>query len=721
MRMRRTKKQEMNLDEKFAEDLRKEEIEIPAELEPDRMMEKLTERLDEKKAGRNEAHRSPIRRTAVMVAAAAVIFAVGILTGTGIRKGDFLPGKGSPKAGEATIENVEENAAGNRAEKDKNTGKEGTNSITCRNYQRACRMLSLYQEKIGVTDSVFVAEDGDGAVSERNAAGAVTDSRSAETAQENSADGVTDESSVFSRVNTRTEGVDEADIVRTDGKFIYVYDSSTAKIRIYSASAGETEEIGKISLPSDLEWDGEFFISGERLAVLGNRHLEDEWNGMDHETASTVDAGSAGDADAEEKELRESRENAVICIYDIQDPRKPELLAKYSQGGTYQTARLKDGILYVFSEERMKDLVQEDDRFTYVPSVDGKLVPDDCLVVQESCLTNAYTVVSTVRMGTADIISTYGFLAGSDTMYMSGSDIYLADQEYDRDHFRYLPETEILRISYKNGKLKKEAVGTVPGTLHDDYSLDAYQGYLRLVTTYRNEDYERYNALYVLDGDLSRVGMIRGLAKGEDIKSARFMGNTAYFVTYRNTDPLFSVDLSDPEEPKMLGYLKIPGFSAYLHPWGDGLLLGIGYDTDVESQVTGLKLTMFDVSDPADVKEMDTTVISGLNHTEVAENPNAFLLDEEDHFFGFSGKNTGYDWNSVTMTYEEKAPADTYFIYTYDRETGFRQLLRQELTATAEGMAADADQTRGVVAGGYLYIVETNGKIRGMNVKEMME
>ena len=124
------------------------------------------------------------------------------------------------------------------------------------------------------------------------------------------------------------------------------------------------------------------------------------------------------------------------------------------------------------------------------------------------------------------------------------------------------------------------------------------------------------NNLYILEEDLSLAGCIEGMAPGESIYSARFMGDTGYFVTYRNTDPLFSVDLSDPYQPRVIGELKVTGFSEYLHFWGDDQLLGIGYETDPETGRTqGLKLSMFDISDPANMKEVNKYVLEDFSYS----------------------------------------------------------------------------------------------------------
>ncbi len=150
----------------------------------------------------------------------------------------------------------------------------------------------------------------------------------------------------------------------------------------------------------------------------------------------------------------------------------------------------------------------------------------------------------------------------------------------------------------------------VPGTALDQFSMDEYNGYLRVATTYDMVDFVS-NGVYVLDENLKQVGKIDGIANTEQIKSVRFMGDTGYVVTFEQTDPLFVIDLENPENPKILGELKIPGFSAYLHPVGGGLVLGVGVDGDENGRGEGIKVSLFDVSNPENPVEADNIILSG--------------------------------------------------------------------------------------------------------------
>lgn len=220
-------------------------------------------------------------------------------------------------------------------------------------------------------------------------------------------------------------------------------------------------------------------------------------------------------------------------------------------------------------------------------------------------------------------------VSGAETFYVSESNIYSAVSDWTASDTK--PRTEIVRIGYEDGFFTEGSTGSVSGELNNSFSMDEYNGNLRLVTTTAgwNKDYSEYtrtNGLYILDADMKTIGKIENLADNEEIKSARFMGDTGYFVTYRNTDPLFSADLSDPTKPKIIGELEITGFSEYLHFYGENKLLGIGWETDPDTgSIEGLKCSMFDITDPSDVKEIDRIVLKNVSICDALSNYRAIL------------------------------------------------------------------------------------------------
>ncbi|MEG1774729.1 MAG: beta-propeller domain-containing protein, partial [Oscillospiraceae bacterium] len=201
--------------------------------------------------------------------------------------------------------------------------------------------------------------------------------------------------------------------------------------------------------------------------------------------------------------------------------------------------------------------------------------------------------------------------------------------------------TGITRFVLDKTDVKYVSSGMVPGTIDNQFSLDEYNGNLRIATTsYNREKQANVNNLYILDPKMKQLGAVENLAEGESIKSVRFMDDTAYVVTFRQTDPLFVIDLSDPKKPVVKGELKIPGFSEYLHPIDENTLVGIGYNTLTNRygnvMTDGLKLSLFDVSDPTDPTETASLLLGNIgSESEALSNHRAVMWYPEMRLLGF--------------------------------------------------------------------------------------
>ena len=193
------------------------------------------------------------------------------------------------------------------------------------------------------------------------------------------------------------------------------------------------------------------------------------------------------------------------------------------------------------------------------------------------------------------------------------------------------------------------------GTLNDTFSLDENGEYLRLVATQNQFSNNSYNSLIILDENLKEVSSIKKLAKGERIYSARFMGDYAYFVTFKETDPLFCADLSDPENPKILSELKIPGFSDYLHPFGENKLFGFGQSANEEGNVNGVKLSMFDITDKENITEEANEILKKA-YSSANYNYKAIVISQERNLICFAAG---------------RKKISKYYIYAYDEANGF--------------------------------------------------
>ena len=245
--------------------------------------------------------------------------------------------------------------------------------------------------------------------------------------------------------------------------------------------------------------------------------------------------------------------------------------------------------------------------------------------------------------------------AGTD-IYSSDKHLYVTKVKYDyEENETQKVTTEIYRFVLADGKCKFEKSGEVPGSVLNQFSMDESGDYFRIATTDSKtwENKDNTNNLYVLDKDFNVVGKVEGLAKGEKIYSVRFMGNRAYMVTFVQTDPLFVIDLKDPTNPTVLGELKIPGYSKYLHPYDETHLIGFGENTKVvnygygDNVVTdGMKMALFDVTDPTNPKEMYSVDIGEKGtYSELLYNHKALLFSKEKNIIAFPISITKAEYN----------------------------------------------------------------------------
>ena len=480
----------------------------------------------------------------------------------------------------------------------------------------------------------------------------------------------------YSGTNNQVEGVDEADIVKTDGTWIYALNESKRKVYILSADGENTEVVGTIKLKTPKENDtywrqyNEMMLYGDRLYLLGTHS---DWS---------------------DKVSDEERTFTFAETYDLGDRTEPKRIASHRQQGEYRTARLVDGMLVIVSDYRIWYWRPIDDVpvTTYCPKVATDdnvvtLLPNEIYINPDS-EENGFTVLTTVDAADGTEYDSHkAVLGGCNSVYCSGRDLLIASNEYrsersdeqtadDGRHFVKIvsgTDTNLFRFTIDNGEIEATASTKLPGTLLNQFSMDAYNGYYRVVVT-QNENEEiiwtdgidqyEWNsssdcALYVLDSWLNPVGEIKNLAKDERVQSVRFMGDVAYFVTFRQVDPLFSADLSDPYHPTILSTLKIPGFSAYLHPFGEGKLLGIGFDADEEHGWTeNVKLSMFDISDPSDVKEAFKLSVEDANYTSVQYNHKILFVDVASQTVAFPADNRYYVFRAEGDSFREIGKID---------------------------------------------------------------
>lgn len=469
----------------------------------------------------------------------------------------------------------------------------------------------------------------------------------------------------YSQTNLQEVGVDEGDIVKTDGNYIYTLYGST--VRIVKADGENLEKISEISLTERDEEVHEMYLDGNVLNLIAT--------------------GNEASMDEQEEDVYfvDRKSYTRVYTYDIHEKETPKLSGYTEQEGYYKTSRKNGDMLYVFTEYTpiIKDTQESS---TIMPRVSGGVMPLEDIYLPEYADQAGYLVIASVDVKQPEkVVDHKAIVSAADRFYVSTENIYGISSHYEngRDY------TQILKFSYRDGKIKPAAAGDIRGYLNDTFSMNEHEGYLRVVATDWNNDEELTN-LYVLDENLDVYGKIENLAPGESIRSARFLGDIGYFVTFRDTDPLFSVDLSSPKEPKILGELKVTGFSAYLHFYGENKLLGIGNEVDPETgEYKGIKVSMFDISDPSDVKEIDKYVLKDNYHCPGIYNYKAIMINPEKNIFGFECE-------------------ENYLVFSYDGEKGFVNEFLYELKDKEE-FEVYGNGTRGLYIGQTFYLSGSNG------------
>lgn len=438
----------------------------------------------------------------------------------------------------------------------------------------------------------------------------------------------------YGKTNTQVENVDEADIIKNDGRYIYILAGGTYKTerRVTVLSASDMKVMSYISLESDDYYYNiqEMYVNGDRLVLLAS-----EYEKLEEEDGAVYDIAYP---------YSYNRGKIVSFVYDISDRENPVFVRKVSQDGSdYISSRMIDGVLYTVSNYRVRGNTENEIKENAIPHVNGKEIACDCIYIYDydSKSYNILTAYDT-RLDEGEV-STVSVLGSGNEVYCSQDALYVANSNYDYDKGNYC---EIYSFSIDGTKLDYRASGTVKGSFLNQFSFDEYEGNLRVATTdYSYVHDVDVSSIYVLNKDLQLIGKLEDIAYDEQVKSVRFMGDTGFIVTFRNTDPLFTLDLSDPTAPKVVGEVKLPGFSSYLHPVGEGLVVGLGYDGDEESaDFNTVKVSLFDVSDLKNPKEVDTFVLKNA-YSRALDDPKAFIYYPEEKLIGFPVEH--YDGRTV--------------------------------------------------------------------------
>lgn len=490
----------------------------------------------------------------------------------------------------------------------------------------------------------------------------VTNEKAADTGA--SAPGAAD----FSTTNIQVAGVDEGDIVKTDGR--YIYQLRASDLRIVRAQGDALQPAAVLTYDRQMI-PSEMYLHGQTLIIVGT--LQDGW-------AAPADALPASRMIMPPWQTPKTR----IAFYDISVPESPKLVRHYEADGAYLTSRLTGGSLYLLANKHLNVYGLEEAGIlpTFKDLMTGKAETvgyDQIRYFPDTVESNLMITLGfdLSRLSAAPDKGVY--LGSGETVYAGTDALYVAMNRYQYRVMPFAPEpafsqqTEIFKFALANGTVRYRTKGAVPGTLLNQFSMDAQGDTFRVATTtgalWGSGESVSKNNLYVLNSNMGIMGRLEGLAPGERIYSVRFMGTRAYMVTFRQVDPFYVIDLKNPGNPAVLGYLKIPGFSDYLHPYDADTIIGFGKET-VETKngvlTAGLKIGMFDVSDVKNPIEKHKLILGGAGTwSEVLNNHKALLFSKEKSLFALPV--TLYE----TLNNQSQFTWQGAYVYTVDPTTGF--------------------------------------------------
>lgn len=478
----------------------------------------------------------------------------------------------------------------------------------------------------------------------------------------------------YSETNVQVVGVDEADLVKTDGE--YIYQVNKGRVLILKAyPSAEMQVVSTLTFAEENYQPLEIYVDDQYLVVIGSSR---NYYGYDDYADAPV-----AKMRAEIWPPRYTQNRVKALIYDLQDKSKLTKIREVEIDGRYLSSRKIGSYLYLVAnnpldyyhilEKPMAGDAEAEGTEDVVPTYRDTAVQEEDIPVAYQDIRYLppvaeanYLVIAGLDLAQKDQavqISTY--LGAGDNLYVSQDNLYVALRKHEYRPMREevnvkrimpMPAVEntlVYKFSLAQGKVTYLAKGEVPGTLLNQFSMDENQEYLRIATTKGSTrgtgENLSQNNVYVLDENMSMVGKIENIAPGERIYAARFMGDRAYLVTFKDTDPLFVLDLKKPTQPRILGALKIPGYSDYLHPYDENHLIGFGKDTielsnkDARGNVVGsqayyqgMKLALFDVSDVHKPRELFKEVLGDRGtDSELLRNHKALLFDREKQLLAF--------------------------------------------------------------------------------------
>lgn len=599
-------------------------------------------------------------------------------------------------------------------------------------YEEVCEMLNglaaernyNFVEMYGTTDGAVEDFMAEGALEKEEAA---SDEASPGTSpNDTSADkqtAVAEQQQDFSTTNLQVTGVDESDIVKTDGHYIYI--ATGDKVQIVDASTDTPRQLGSITpeLNGNMDRIREMYVSDGRLLLIVQTEDTDGLELGDEDFYAKKDIM----VDIAYNPIRANSIHTQVLTYDITSPAGAKLIGTFTQDGSYNSSRKIGDQVYLFTdygypmiypyyrtylyadedgaqqkqnEKEAITLTQEEVK-DQLPKIQGQTIPENCIYLPKDG-TDSGVLISSMNVKEPEKVTDQKMIfSGYSTLYVTKDSIILYCTDYDvaSDSGR----TKLTKFAIGDGKITADCAESVPGYIEDTFAIhENKDGYLYVLTT----DYTMNgttNQLFVLDQRLKIHGKIKHVADGENVYAARFVDEIGYFVTYRNMDPLFTVDFSDPANPTLIGELEIPGFSDYLQFWDDTHLIGVGEERKAkDSEFIGIKVSLYDISDPTNVKESAKIVLDDACYAPAQYNYKALLADSGKNVIAFLTQDKGDTYQisqrifSVQDGALKKAAVDRISKEEWDYSTdSYRNLyIGDKLYLVREGLVIVYDMTK---------------------------
>ena len=501
----------------------------------------------------------------------------------------------------------------------------------------------------------------------------------------------------YSSTNKQEEGIDESDTVKTDGK--YVYRVWKNKIYIVDIQHKKMKTVSTIQLDTNVTSNvREIYLDGDKLCVISEERVvslnnDDTESSSSKEETNVEDEGAKSMASEDIAYVTETYDayrmdqniSTKLSVYNISDRTKPVLEGSMEQDGNYYTSRKVNDVVYVFTNKNLYYFYHKED---VIPYIQGKQVEADCIYLPNERASGELIATSVNVNDPEKVVDQMVIMNSYASIYMGQTAIYLYNTDYSSNQMY----TDIAKFKYdSDGYMMGVNATSVKGSIEDTFAISEKKNNLRVLTTDWSRP-DRVNQLYFLDNELQLLGKIDDIAKGESIYAARYVGDMAYFITYRNTDPLFVADLSNVAKPKLLGEVKISGFSDYLHSYGNDKMLGIGYETDEDSVRLGVKLCMFDVKNPKKPKVLKSYVMKIADSTPADNNYKCVLVDQKKNMIGF-----------MVEDYDAKCPY-TYKVFSW-KNGEFKEVFSR--TFKTKGYL-DMNEVRGMYAGSKFYLIKNS-------------